>query len=291
MPAWPESTLVPPTDVLAAPRQPQPSVTAPASAGIAVAGVAHTYVGQHGRVEALTPIDLRVPAGEFVALLGPSGCGKSTLLRIICGLLQPSRGSVWLASELPAAARKRRAVGWLAQEDGLLPWRTVLENVDLPRRLAHQGDPEAALALLRRVGLDGSARQYPHELSGGMRQRAALARALVAQPPFLLLDEPFAHLDELTRDRLGELLLELREESAVRPTTVLVTHSVGEAVRLADRVVVLSPRPGRLVLDVALDLAQPRAEHQPRFGALVQRLKRALRPAPTDELVPSHTAL
>src|SRR6266498_589706 len=248
MPAWPESTLVPPTDVLAAPRQPQPSVTAPASAGIAVAGVAHTYVGQHGRVEALTPIDLRVPAGEFVALLGPSGCGKSTLLRIICGLLQPSRGSVWLASELPAAARKRRAVGWLAQEDGLLPWRTVLENVDLPRRLAHQGDPEAALALLRRVGLDGSARQYPHELSGGMRQRAALARALVA-------------------------------------------HSVGEAVRLADRVVVLSPRPGRLVLDVALDLAQPRAEHQPRFGALVQRLKRALRPASTDELVPSHTAL
>jgi ABC-type nitrate/sulfonate/bicarbonate transport system ATPase subunit len=131
--------------------------------------------------------------------------------------------------------------------------------------------------LLRRVGLEGSARQYPHELSGGMRQRVALARALVARPPFLLLDEPFAHLDELTRERLGDLLLALRIESgAAPPTTVLVTHSVSEAVRLADRIVVLSPRPGRAVLDVMVPLDHPRQEDQPGFGQLVRELKRTL---------------
>ncbi|HET6316112.1 MAG TPA: ATP-binding cassette domain-containing protein, partial [Chloroflexota bacterium] len=271
--------LVCPAPVLAD----RPEVARPSAVGIHVEGVAHTYAGQHGRIEALRTIDLDVPAGEFVALLGPSGCGKSTLLRIMCGLLAPSTGRVHLAGSPPHTARKQRAIGWLAQEDGLLPWRSVLDNVDLPHRLARSGDlfafrplgadrsatanhvsalgstrpprdsnsqgrdsnpgrggkdQEAARAMLRRVGLDGSARMYPHELSGGMRQRAALARALVGQPAFLLLDEPFAHLDELTRERLGSLLVELREESpdelqgprTALPTTVLVTHSVSEAV-------------------------------------------------------------
>jgi NitT/TauT family transport system ATP-binding protein len=250
-----------------------------AAPGIELRGVRHRYVGQSGAVCALEPIDLEVEAGSFVAILGPSGCGKTTLLRIVSGLLESTDGQVWLAGESPAAARRRRAIGWLAQEDGLLPWRRVLENVALPLRLAGDHSTAAASELLQRVGLDGGGRQYPHELSGGMRQRVALARALVARPPFLLLDEPFAHLDELTRERLGDLLLDLRDEVASLPqppTTLLVTHSVIEAVRLADRVVVLSARPGRIVADVAVELARPRREDQSGFGSLVLRLKRAL---------------
>jgi NitT/TauT family transport system ATP-binding protein len=272
---------------------------ADAAPGIELRGVTHRYVGQSGAVSALDPIDLEVSAGSFVAILGPSGCGKTTLLRIVSGLLESTGGRVWLAGESPEAARRRRAIGWLAQEDGLLPWRRVLDNVALPLRLAGDHSTAAASELLQRVGLDGGGRQYPHELSGGMRQRVALARALVARPPFLLLDEPFAHLDELTRERLGDLLLDLRVEvpslarSAPRaavaplaspyavetprpPTTLLVTHSVIEAVRLADRVVVLSARPGRIVADVVVELARPRREDQTGFGTLVRSLKRAL---------------
>ena len=308
----------------------RPQLNAPESA-IRVDGVAHVFRGQTGLVRALDRVDLEISEGSFVAILGPSGCGKTTLLRILSGLLEPSEGRVVLAGEPPAAARHRRAIGWLAQEDGLLPWRNVLDNVALPLRLRGDADTRlrfgrsvgrpgpswrarlraplgldsgslfglamsvllgrdravgsrwstrdngaAELDMLRRVGLPASARQYPHELSGGMRQRAALARALIARPPFLLLDEPFAHLDELTRERLGDLLLELRAESASPPTTVLVTHSVSEAVRLADRVVVLSSRPGRLLEDVEVGLPQPRHEDQKGFGSLVQHLKHAL---------------
>ncbi len=254
----------------------RPSDAAP---GIELSRVTHRYIGQSGAVYALEPIDLEVEAGSFVAILGPSGCGKTTLLRIVSGLLESTGGQVWLASESPAAARRQRAIGWLAQEDGLLPWRRVLDNVALPLRLAGDHSTTAASELLQRVGLDGAGRQYPHELSGGMRQRVALARALVARPPFLILDEPFAHLDELTRERLGDLLLDLRDEvsSLPRPpTTLLVTHSVIEAVRLADRVVVLSARPGRIVADVEVELTRPRREDQSGFGSLVLRLKRAL---------------
>jgi NitT/TauT family transport system ATP-binding protein len=277
-----------------------------AAPGIELRGVTHRYAGQSGAVYALEPLDLEVEAGSFVAILGPSGCGKTTLLRIVSGLLESTGGQVCLAGESPAVARRRRAIGWLAQEDGLLPWRRVLDNVALPLWLAGEHSTAAAAELLRRVGLDGGGRQYPHELSGGMRQRVALARALVARPPFLLLDEPFAHLDELTRERLGDLLLDLRAEvadvsrlprSATRsaasphgqalaspyavdaprpPTTLLVTHSVIEAVRLADRVVVLSARPGRIVADVVVDVTRPRREDQSGFGALVRSLKRAL---------------
>jgi NitT/TauT family transport system ATP-binding protein len=237
-----------------------------------------------------------------VAVLGPSGCGKTTLLRILSGLQSPSSGRALLAGEPPVAAQRRRAIGWLAQEDGLLPWLTVLDNVRLPLRIARSGfvnshlrfartafvnlaartphhsdiRRDAAEAMLERVGLSASARQYPHELSGGMRQRAALARAVVARPRFLLLDEPFAHLDELTRERLGELLLELRSETESPPTTVLITHSVSEALLLADRVVVLSARPGQVLLDSMIDLPRPRREDDPAFGPLVRGLKAAL---------------
>jgi NitT/TauT family transport system ATP-binding protein len=248
----------------------------PVQASIEVQQVAHVYLSKDGKIEALTPVDLDVAEGQFVALLGPSGCGKTTLLRILSGLLEPTAGRVLLAGQPPKSMRQQRAIGWLAQVDGLLPSRDVLDNAHLPLRLAGTSDKTAAKAMLRRVGLEANARQYPHELSGGMRQRVALARALVAKPPFLLLDEPFSHLDELTRERLGALLLELRDASERVPTTVLVTHSVAEAVLLADRVLVLSPRPGRIDLDLAIELPRPRREDHVDFGALVHRLKQAL---------------
>ena len=259
--------------------------SAASDSAIEVHGVGHRYSGQSGETEALGAIDLAIGRSAFVAILGPSGCGKTTLLRALSGLLVPSHGTVELDGESPTLARRRRAIGWLAQEDGLLPWLRVRDNVSLALRLrdgrrfwpagrASRAHAKVADEMLARVGLEGVGRQYPHELSGGMRQRAALARALVARPPFLLLDEPFAHLDELTRERLGQLLLDLRVEHA--PTTVLVTHSTLEAVRLADRVVVLTGRPGQIALDVRVDLEPPRREDQPGFGVLVRQLKSAL---------------
>jgi NitT/TauT family transport system ATP-binding protein len=237
-------------------------------------GVSHRFRGRTGDVDALDRIDLAVPPGELLAILGPSGCGKSTLLRAVSGLLAPTAGQVSLAGVEPAAARVSQGIGWLAQDDGLLPWLNVTENVALPARVGRrraQVRPGAVAEILARVGLVDSARRYPHELSGGMRQRAALARALVAEPSFLFLDEPFASLDELTRERLGDLLLEVRETH--RPTSLLVTHSVVEAVRLADRVIVMSPRPARVLADVAIDLPRPRRYDQTGFGAMVQALK------------------
>jgi NitT/TauT family transport system ATP-binding protein len=234
----------------------------------------HTYGTAAGPVRALEPIELTVGPGELLAILGPSGCGKSTLQRIVAGLLEPSGGEVRLGGQSPREARRQRAIGWLAQDDGLLPWRTVADNVGLALRLAGRDTTSRVLAALEQVGLAQDARHYPHELSGGMRQRAALARALVARPAFLLLDEPFAHLDELTRERLGDLLLDLC--AVCDPTVLLVTHSVSEAVRLADRVVVLSPRPGRVLLDQPVSLSRPRAEDQPGFGSLVAHLKAVL---------------
>lgn len=238
-------------------------------------GVGHRYQGRD-RVDiaAIEHIDLRVASGELVALLGPSGCGKSTLLRILSGLIQPTRGSVSLVGTAPAVARAGQGIGWLAQDDGLLPWLNVAENVGLPGRVGRRRAAVrdgAVREMLAEVGLADSARRYPHELSGGMRQRAALARALVAQPELLFLDEPFASLDEITRERLGDLLLEVR--AARRPTTLLVTHSVVEAVRLADRVLVFSPRPARIIADVEVQLDRPRRYDQPGFGTLVQSLK------------------
>jgi NitT/TauT family transport system ATP-binding protein len=242
---------------------------------IEATGIGHTYRGRdRGDLEAIESIDLRVAAGELVALLGPSGCGKSTLLRILSGLIRPTRGAVALADAPPADVRADRGIGWLAQEDGLLPWLNVADNVGLPGRVGRRRSAlraGAVRAMLDQVGLTDSARRLPHELSGGMRQRAALARALVASPALLFLDEPFASLDEITRERLGDLLLDVR--AASRPTTVLVTHSVVEAVRLADRVIVLSPRPARVVADVEIGLERPRRYDQPRFGVLVQSLK------------------
>ncbi|MFN0074197.1 MAG: ABC transporter ATP-binding protein [Chloroflexota bacterium] len=244
---------------------------------IVVRGLAHRYATRTGSVHAIEGINLSIRRGELVALLGPSGCGKSTLLRALSGLLTPTYGEVLLAGRPPVEAHRLHGLGWLAQDDGLLPWRSVAANVALALELGGRAraDQYRVQAMLERVGLGESLGRFPHELSGGMRQRAALARAIVNDPAFLFLDEPFANLDELIRERLGDLLLDVRLTS--HPTTLLVTHSVTEAVRLADRVLVFSARPGRIVLEVSIDLTHPRSYDQPGFGPTIEHLKRTLR--------------
>jgi NitT/TauT family transport system ATP-binding protein len=200
-------------------------------------------------VVALDGLDLDVRGGEFVSLLGPSGCGKSTVLRILAGLSEPSRGTVeWSGSHA------RRDIGFVFQEPTLMPWATVFGNVFLPLKLAGEDRRAAAprvMATLARVGLADFASAYPRELSGGMRMRVSIARALVTQPRVLLMDEPFAALDEITRFKLNDDLLSLWRELGM--TVVFVTHSVFESVYLSERVVVMTSRPGRVASELAID--------------------------------------
>ena len=204
-------------------------------------------------VRALDGFDLSVRDGEFISLLGPSGCGKSTALRIVAGLSAPSGGTV--EGIEPAAGR----VGFVFQEPTLMPWADVAANVRLPLTLAHAGNADAAVAqALRRVGLTDFARSYPRELSGGMRMRVSIARALVTEPQLLLMDEPFAALDEITRFKLNNDLLRLWRE--LRQTVVFVTHSVFESVYLSQRILVMTPRPGRLFAEVPIEAPYPRDE-------------------------------
>ena len=213
--------------------------------------------GGRGRLVALEGVTLQVPSGQICSVIGPNGSGKSTLLRVVGGLLPPDRGRVELDGE-PIAGPDPR-VGFVFQEPRLLPWRNTLANVAFPLELAGW-DRRARLArageLLALVGLTGFERALPGELSGGMRQRASIARALALQPSVLLLDEPFSALDALTRERLNEELLGIWDR--VGTTILVVTHSIQEAVFLGDRVVVLSPRPGRVVADIPVPLRRPR---------------------------------
>jgi NitT/TauT family transport system ATP-binding protein len=209
------------------------------------------------QIEALCPLSLRFEAGRTTALLGPSGCGKSTLLRLIAGLETPSGGAVRIGTETPAEVRARAGLAVAFQEASLLPWRSVAGNVGLALTLARRpADPGAVQRLLSLVGLDGFEGRRPAELSGGMRQRAAIARCLLTEPDLLLLDEPFGSVDEQTRLRLNLDLPRLWEARGT--TTLLVTHSVSEAVLLADRIIVFSPRPGRVVSDIPVPLPRPR---------------------------------
>jgi len=211
-------------------------------------------------VVALERLDLDVRPGEFVSLLGPSGCGKSTALRIVAGLSEPTSGTVeWLEAEAARAAGPRR-IGFVFQEPTLMPWATVAANVRLPLKLAGlepsaQARVDAALA---RVGLSGFAQSYPRELSGGMKMRTSIARALVTEPKLLLMDEPFAALDEITRFRLNNDLLALWQ--SMGKTVVFVTHSVFESVYLSQRIVVMTSRPGRVFTELSIDAPYPRDE-------------------------------
>src|SRR5215470_16064459 len=209
-------------------------------------------------IMALGPLDLRVRRGEFVSLLGPSGCGKSTALRLIAGLAAPSTGSVHLPH--PAGEMQPgRGIGFVFQEPTLMPWTSVRENVRLPLKLAHVPAADADVRIaeaLSRVGLSDFADSYPRELSGGMKMRVSLARALVTDPDILLMDEPFAALDEITRFRLNNDLLALWRN--LRKTVIFVTHSVFESVYLSQRVVVMTSRPGRIATEISIDTTAPR---------------------------------
>jgi NitT/TauT family transport system ATP-binding protein len=242
-----------------------------------------------GAVEAVGGLTLTVGRGEFVSLLGPSGCGKSSLLRAIAGLLPVADGTLSVAGEPAGSSPAGGAaeIGFMFQKPLLLPWRTTLENVELPMEIALRGgtvgkfERERALELLRIVGLADFARAYPHQLSGGMQQRAALARTLMSDPDILLLDEPFGALDEFTREALNEELLSIWHSGKTRiKAVVMVTHSIPEAVAMSDRVAVLSARPARLLEIVDVDLAHPRDPARADFAQVLGRVRTAARAAP-----------
>lgn len=232
--------------------------TATAAGSIEVAGLSHAYASSGGPVEALAGIDFTVAAGRFVVIVGPSGCGKSSLLMMLAGLRQPSAGSI-LCGGRPVTGPDPDRIGVVFQDANLFPWLTALDNVAFPLALRHVKPAERrrrALDMLRMVGLESFAARHPHELSGGMRQRVSIARGLVQDPPVLLMDEPFAALDEQTRMTMGAELL--RIWAATRKTVVFVTHSLQEAVYLADEVLVMSARPGRIIDRIEVDLPRPR---------------------------------
>jgi NitT/TauT family transport system ATP-binding protein len=253
--------------------------------------VSKVYRGGAGAVTALQDVSLRIEQGEFIALIGPSGCGKSTLMRLVGDLDQPSAGTVRVNGKPPAQARRDRDYGIVFQAPVLFEWRTVRKNVELPLEIMGRPAPareERSTALLRLVGLGDFLDAYPHQLSGGMQQRAAIARALSFQPTILLMDEPFGALDEITRERLQLELLGIWASASPRPTVIFVTHSIPEAVFLADRVVVMSPRPGRVQRVIEVDLPRPRdfeTREAPRFFALVTAVREALRAAEGDRVI------
>jgi NitT/TauT family transport system ATP-binding protein len=240
-------------------------VPAPMDAGrpvavVQVSGVCMDFRLARRSLRALDAISFDIVEGEFLSVIGPSGCGKSTLLRLLAGLIEPTAGSISIGGSSPAEARARRELGFVFQEPTLLPWLTALQNVTLLLELARRGNASErrarGLELLQLVGLSDFADTVPAKLSGGMQRRVGIARALSLDPRILLLDEPFGALDEITRQRLNMELL--RVWSQRRTTALLVTHNVGEAVFLSDRVLVMGTSPGRVVREVAVDLPRPR---------------------------------
>jgi NitT/TauT family transport system ATP-binding protein len=259
-----------------------PAATIPHSAPLLLAlrGVGKTF--PNGTV-ALSDLDLGVYAGEFVSLVGPSGCGKSTALRIIAGLSEPSEGVVeWPSQGVAMTTHPDKAsrIGFVFQEPTLMPWSSVAKNVALPLMLrGHGGDKAAApvAAALDRVGLTQFADAFPRELSGGMRMRVSIARALVTEPELLLMDEPFAALDEITRFKLNNDLLALWQASGT--TVVFVTHSVFESVYLSSRILVMTPRPGRIFTELTIDAPYPRNQNfrtSAEYAAFCRRASEAL---------------
>lgn len=259
----------------------QAAVAAPLDDAVACRHVTVRFVTEERVVTALDDVSFTVPAGGFLTLLGPSGCGKSTLLRVVADLITPGSGTVEVLGGTAERARRDRALGFVFQDAALLPWRTALENIALPLEVGGGLKPSSRFTsprdLLALVGLSGWENAYPHQLSGGMRQRVAIARALLGGPRLLLMDEPFGALDEMTRDRLNE---ELRRIWAETGTSILfVTHSVYEAAYLGEEVLVLSPNPGRVVKQMAIDLPRDRSlavRDTPHFVALAAELRAML---------------
>jgi len=244
---------------------------------VALSGVAKQFTS--GTL-ALDGLDLAIARGEFVSLLGPSGCGKSTALRLIAGLGAPTRGTISWSGDTPGARRNGLEVGFVFQEPTLMPWSTVAHNVALPLELAgvpRENRDKRVAAALEQVGLLGFREAFPRELSGGMKMRVSIARGLVTDPPLLLMDEPFAALDEITRFKLNDDLITLWR--AVGNTVVFVTHSVFESVYLANRVLVMAARPGRISTEVAIDAPYPRGRTfrtSAEYAALCRRASEAL---------------
>ena len=252
----------------------------PRGAAIEVEHLGHVYAGPDGGVPALVDITMSVDVGRFVVIVGPSGCGKTSLLMMMAGLRSFTEGRLHcLGRPIPEPDPSR--VGVVFQEASLFPWLRTLDNIEFP--LSLRGVPRTerrprSEAMLKLVGLDGFGLRYPHELSGGMKQRVSIARGLVQDPPVLLMDEPFAALDEQTRMTMGHELL--RIWSATRKTVVFVTHSLTEAVYLGDEVLVMSPRPGRIIDRIEIDLPRPRTYEMMAtdvFGRLRDRIWRQIR--------------
>lgn len=249
-----------------------------------MADIAIDHVSKHfnlagQRVTAIDDLSLAFRSGGFYAMIGPSGCGKSTLLRLIADLMPPDTGVISIGGRQPTESRLRHEIGFVFQDASLLPWRSVLDNVRLPREIAGRDSDGASSAeeLIRLVGLQGFEKARPAQLSGGMQQRVSIARALALSPKVLLLDEPFGALDEITRQRLNIELLRIWSETGT--TAVLVTHTIAEAVFLADRVHVLAAQPGRLVASIDIDLPRPRTlalMQTSKFNGLENAVRAAL---------------
>jgi NitT/TauT family transport system ATP-binding protein len=252
-------------------------MTQPRRALVTLDRVKKDYRTRDGVVQALEEIDLDIHEGEFLSVVGPSGCGKSTLLMLISGLVAPSGGAIRIDGQ--TIQQPYANLGIVFQRDVLLNWRTVLDNVLLQVELRRQSPrryEQRARELLRLVGLAGFERKYPYELSGGMRQRAAICRGLIHDPPLLLMDEPFGALDALTRDQMNLDLQRIWSQSA--KTVFFITHSISEAVFLSDRVLVMSPRPGRQVLALDIDLPRPRRlalRETPEFARHTRQIREA----------------
>jgi NitT/TauT family transport system ATP-binding protein len=281
---------VPAIDAGLATRVPQGSPSAgPAPAGTAgnsataieIRGLSLTFQSSDTPVVALDDINLTIQRGEFVSFIGPSGCGKTTLLRVIADLQAPSTGAITVNRVTPEAARLARAYGYVFQAPALYAWRSVLRNVMLPLEIIGMATTERkarAASYLSMVGLAGFERKFPWQLSGGMQQRVSIARALAFEPELLLMDEPFGALDEITRDHLNDQLLRLWEQTG--KTVVFVTHSISEAVFLSNRIVVMSPRPGRILEIIGNDLPAGRrldVRETTQFLEVAHRVRQALR--------------